>query len=593
MLLLSVLTVRAAWCQQAPSAEAQAAQRAQMEQMKKLESDAEKKRTEIITHLRACKPIEAVLPESLSLRGDGLFKPQIRSEGTAVLLNSGTLHIFPVQDFNQRALFYWLDSKATFAEALKEAQAQCLAQRTMMMSPEQKKQLELSILMLSQCRTPADLDKLPYVSSFNQFLKGNAALSMAQVDRINAAYALRQKNSEELIQAFKSWEKKPDDAALATRIFKAADQISNGLAFFQTYFGDFFTAAQKRAVGIDPDTGARDGGHSVSVSAFASAGGGSMDEMTKKYDAERKEKVANAKLKFNLKGSDADQSMEIWVRTGDGILSLLADPLADKSGYSIAIAASGKPWLAERAEMVKALASATDDDKAERAFTESSPNWYAYFFARDVEKLRRKTGSVPEDVQTRLNGMVQECVSTADAVDAAYKQALEKPDDPKLQRALFDAVRAYQGAFRKNCTIQNGPQSWNPTSAPDDTQYLLNEDQSDLAHSDELSSYSGSTAGSNGSMSITGRPAGKQQMVNVSVNGMTLGNLESDLQKALRQLYHNHKLTISVDGAVAEKGLKGVAEGKSAEEVLQSLALRAGVNVSKDEKDANHWIFKQ
>jgi hypothetical protein len=73
---------------------------------------------------------------------------------------------------------------------------------------------------------------------------------------------------------------------------------------------------------------------------------------------------------------------------------------------------------------------------------------------------------------------------------------------------------------------------------------------------------------------------------------VTLGDLAEDIQNAARRFYHNHRLQLKVAAGAADKPIGGLVEGKSAEELFQSLARRCGMTVEKDPKIPHGYVLK-
>lgn len=564
---------------------------AELQRIQQKETNAEKVLEEAGKRaLAAAKPIAFSDQHSLSMQGGSLaMQAQMQAH---TQLQNGRLYYCESNDFERRVLRIVCDPTYPLAKALKEGQESIAAASAIQgLPPDWRTFIDGTAARWKTVRTAADLATVESLSIYSRSLTGKAQLTSAQILRISGECARNQQLYEELGRLVQAREKQPD-ATVDDKINKTWEQI-RGLPPSWLHDPEFFSPEQKTALGMDRPRGQRRAA-SAFASASASAGGGddaasaaAVKEWEKKaaeQKAQEDARKAAAKLNFVLKGKNAVQTA-YPVKLHEGVLTMYVETLPEGGRFVFTLDES-QTWARQKEEWLKTWPAESHETLR---LCESS---HAFEWGTDAEKLRKKTGSVPPDVQSRLAALVKEMDDASATLSAAYKSALEKPADEKLQRALFAAVREAYRTSQRNGTLCRRS-VYDRGEKRDDLPWLLSLEQLDLASAGELCTSSSASSCSDGtSVSISARPAGDKQYVRVAAENTTLGALAPQVLSAARNLYHNHKLKLSFDPAAAANPIRGMIEGKSPEELLKSLALRAGVNLVKDEKEECAWVLK-
>jgi hypothetical protein len=588
--------------------------------------------------LDKAKPIVLVDPNSLSMTGDGLggrtrYIHFRRSLGnTNYLLASGTLYYQTDVDFNERHIRFYVDTKVGPVETARE-----LAEDLKAWEPLLKKHPEVaravwgqdladclkrianSVKRYQEARTPADLDLLQSLLLYENWLKGPLALTEQQVAKMKAGVLQRQAFLEEFGKVAQTLMQHPEDAAARKKIFELVDQARSKSRLDHSAV---FTLEQRRVLGLEPDPQATRPARQQSVVAAASSGGDEppaedaaeakkraaeaaeqarkMEQWRRQQQAEEKHNRRAAPVRFHLQGHDA-KAEKISMRTRDGLLWMYVDDHPDHSGARFLFYLDQeKTWAWEKAKMIqRAREEQTRDGekpeyrayyKKDQASLERSPNYFFYQWVDTIDDLRAKTSEVPKDVQARFDAMVRGTLEATEALLTAYQAAVAHPNSPELQRNLFEAFRQACRTHRRHNALTMRA-LYDLDGDADDLPWLLSMDQTDLLAQGSRCTASEMTSGAV-NMAISAHPAGSKQYVSVTAEGAKLGDLAETVQRVARQYYHNHRLTLKVDPKATDNPVRGMVEGKSAEELIKSLATRSGVRLEKDKKTPQHYHLK-
>ncbi len=549
-------------------------------------------------------PIVSTDKDSLALNGFGIPGGRF-GNSDALQCEQGLLTVSNSTYFNQRYLRFAFDPTRTFAVVIKEQiddMAPYLAMKSM--TPALRQNLQSQLDILNRVHSQSELQVHQTLQMYGQRLTGNNAMTPAQSSALAALMEHRQVMIEDLQKLAAAHQKSPHDAALEAKLFAKYDEYSKSTRSSLLTNKEFWSPGQRRALGLDPDPNAKPRQHTVvssSASASSSASSGGDEEIAdaaaraSKYEAEEKARQKRhrdeAKIKFALKGTDA-LTLSVSVDCPNGTLWLYADALPDNSGASYTVYLDeSDTWAKQKEDWKKNYDLSKPDQAAAAQRLETATSKAFFSWSQPVEELRKKTQSVPDDVQQRLTAMIKELDAAAAAAQQLYQQTLAKPADAALQRQLFEAVRTACIIDRKNSALTMRS-AYDEEGVRDDLPWLLNLDQSDVAASGQLSTASEMSGGSRGSISVSARPAGDKQYVGINASSATVGSLADEVEHAARKYFHNHKLKLTVDAAASDKPLKGIVEGKSPEELFKSFAQRAGVNMVKDEKNPDAYVLK-
>ncbi len=593
-----------------------------------------------LQELAKARPVVYADPTSLVMLGDGLegrtYTLHARGHlwANSFLLAGGTLYYEDTRDFHFRAVRLHLDPQRDAArvaahrlEDAREWQAvlkklpPAAAKRFGGEDTEEnRKRADEYTRRLTQLRTPVDLALIDSLSYYESVLKGPLALTPQQIGRVKESLARRQETLEKLGRLAAALTKdQPGDETTRREVFAVLDQLKlqPGLTPEQR---ELFTPEQRRAMGLEPDPDAKPRPmRGVSVGASSGGEDGSTDRWEAEYRKqrareEREERVnrRSARVRCELQGKGASAGK--WsVRTPAGLLWMYVDVRQgadDRADFLFHLDAE-RTWAVEKAEQLRQLQATEDELRSDPEFQkylrehpeeakefagrkarlEQAPNYYVAQWSYPVDRLRAKTGAVPADVQARFDRMVQEMSDAGAAALTAYREAVARPGEARPQRKLFEAVRHAVRVEGRNRTLMMRDH-YDEDGRADELPWLLTMDQVDLINQGQLTTGSSASTGGTGSVSITARPAGKKQYVSVTAQGMSLGELAEEVQRVARRYYHNHRLELVVDPQASESAVRGVVEGKSAEELFKSLAIRSGVMLEKDDKAAHRYRLK-
>ncbi|MFH0939413.1 MAG: hypothetical protein V1899_09055 [Planctomycetota bacterium] len=574
-----------------------------------------KKRTQAVQKIiLTLKPIVRTIPDSLKLNNDGRTRQSYQ-------LKDGILYVSEGVDFDQQLLFFHFDPSYPFSKALKDKEEEVRAYLSMKsLPPEMQKHVQNMAMRIKSVRTVADLELVQEFARYEQTLSGALALTPAQISTMRQGYEKRQKAFEDIWQAVKVRNKKNGDGKTnrdekeEENIFRLYNEANTALKFLETD-GVFFSAHQRLAMGYDNDPNAmpQRPHHIAKASASASSGENSHKRDTAEEarqqmqrEAEEKARREGAKVRFTLKGRNTTfYGPQYTINTKDGKLWLYVKESPDKAGADCAVYLDAKDtWAAKKENWLKMWCPEAPKTPAEEKAAQSRKNLInnstsdlAYQWRSQVDNLREKTGSVPADVQARLDTMIKETSESADAALAAYRAAEAKPGDEKQNRALFNAMRDALRCETRNDTLALRREFNDPEGTRDDLPWLLSMDQIDLINQGQSITGSGSSSsasnfGGSRTVSVSARPSGGKQYVGITSDGATADDVVGDVLSSARSYYHNHRLKLVVAPAGADKPVRGVIEGKSAEELFQSFARSTGLTLVKDEKDVNAWVMK-
>ena len=534
------------------------------------------------------------IPDSPAISGNGLGQLGATGRGASLHLPTGSLHLAIGTDYNDWALRYYLDPKLTFAQYKAEQAQQCAAMlKSSTLAAPERKDLQQELALLNQATTPAQYDAMQLVNRFSDALAGQNALTPAQLQTIGNGCAKRYELAAELVRQLAAYEKTPHDAALAAKIYRICTDFE--AAYPDVYAPNFLTPQQRKALGLDNPRQ----GHSQSVSSVSvGTGDADIDQMIAKSEAELRAKQKAAPLSFTLKCKAEHQREDrTSLSTRDGELLLFVEPLPDKSGVQCAVSLDDKrSWATTKKQFLESYQAPTEPvGKAFKEFLEHTDNEFDIRWGRTLQVLRVRTGEIPAGVQKQFDAMVLETTQAVDEALKLYRETLASPGDAALQKRLFDSIRSAARSTRRNAALMDR-ETYDPGMLYDKLPWLFTVEQLDLIHAGQLSTGSYGGGGFDGhnptQLMLNARPAGDKQYASLTVLNQTLGDVVPFLAVRLRELYHNHKLKLTLDPAASTKPIQGLVEGTTPEELIKSLALRTGLTATKDEKDENSWRLK-
>ncbi|GEM_PF-6508675 len=554
--------------------------------------------------------LEFKVPDSLNLQGDGV--EGLRMQGMTgarpsqvLMLQKGTLYLRTWKDFDRLYLQWHLDPSRDFAMTLQKRKEDFAKQAAIPGLPKEiQEHVAFMKPLLDKAKSPADLEAIDSLMYYRQCLPGKLGLTPAQADKVRADGAKRLKGREEFSALLASRKPGQADSAKDERILRALSEMdpqAQARAAKDSGY-DFLTAEQKHAMGLDALPGDGHGkARSTRASASASAGGSAsagdgddaeMQAQIKKAEEEQKAAREKAPLNFGLKGRDASGSGQQQIQLQGGLLWIFYEALPDGSGFQLTYNLDkDKTWEVQKAQWKSEWEKGGTEYEGLLKQLEGAGSRVAYDLSHILKKAKDKLVPFPTETQTRVDALVKEADQVAGDLEKAYLAALDKPQDPVLQHALFSATR---DTLRSQARVQalSRRSEYDPDGLRDDLPWLFSLDEIDRIEAGELVTSSSSTGGTGGSLMIQAHPKGKQQYISVRAEGMTLEQVAEALVGTTRRSFHNHNLKLVCDPAVLEKPLRGTVEGTSAEEIYQSLATRSGTSLLKDEKDPDSWTLK-
>lgn len=531
-------------------------------------------------------PIVHVDKNSINIKGTTLGAITRGGGIPTLTLNSGILYIYTPQDFENDLLLFHLDTHQTITQKLEELKAAVQPGELASLPPAQRAVAKLWMERIAKAKTATDISINDALSSWDRALTGPLALTSDQVNRVVADCTKRQEQAEELGRLAASWNAKPGDPAMAEKIWKVYERM-----FLSTEAANdnaWLTAAQRHALGLDrkpedvvvPVDESRPH-HKVSVSASAGNTDGAKTNAEPPVDKNAIAR-AGAKIKFRLNGSHAEWFSQgpLSIQTRDGLLRMWIDAVPDHSGNIFTVALDeNDTWAATRAQWMKEFPATPAKD---------CEDWYDWRWGGAVRALSEKGKSIPAEVKERLAAMIKETNAACSALVAAYRKVLEKPQDTTLQRELFNAMREAVKNDKRGEILCTQRDFYDPDFICDNLPWLLSTDLLDLVGDGHRSG--GTEVSSTGVCAIM-RPQGDKQHVQITAASALLQEIAELTQRCARKYFDNHKIKIIVDPSAADKPIRGMVEGQSPEELIKSLALRAGVTASNGQ-EPNTWTLK-